>query len=40
VTLALEPNVCVPDCDQQDQIARWAIRTSVEIRNSGRLELR
>jgi hypothetical protein len=39
VQLQLE-DACVPDCDQGDYVNRWALRTTVEIRNSGRLQLR
>jgi prepilin-type N-terminal cleavage/methylation domain-containing protein len=40
VRLELE-NRCVPECDGvRDHVARWAVRTSVEIRNSGRMEIR
>jgi prepilin-type N-terminal cleavage/methylation domain-containing protein len=41
VTLALEPGRCVPaGCGGAgDGVSRWVIRTSVEVRNSGRMAL-
>ena len=39
VELELEPGNCLPSCNTRDHIPRRALRLSVEIRNSGRLEL-
>lgn len=37
ITLALETGSCLPACGQSDSIARYAVRTSVEIKNASRL---
>lgn len=39
VNLQLAPGNCLPDCGDRDTVARRALRTSVEVRNSGRLRL-
>ncbi len=40
IQLQLEPTICAPaPCGARDQIGRRALRTSVEVRNSGRMQL-
>ncbi|MCC7383004.1 MAG: prepilin-type N-terminal cleavage/methylation domain-containing protein [Deltaproteobacteria bacterium] len=38
--LRLEPGTCIPACNTKDRIRREVFRTSVEIKNSGRMALR
>lgn len=40
VPLRLEEGTCVPSCGTRDQIDRRAFRTSVEIKNTGRMRMR
>lgn len=39
INLQLAPGRCLPECGQRDTVSRRALRTSVEVRNSGRLRL-
>ncbi len=39
VDLELAPGRCLPACGQRDDVARRALRTSIEIRNSGRMRM-
>ncbi|MBK8014483.1 MAG: prepilin-type N-terminal cleavage/methylation domain-containing protein [Deltaproteobacteria bacterium] len=39
VSLELESGMCVPDGCQRDRYAREAVRLSVEVRNSGRMQM-
>jgi hypothetical protein len=39
IPLELEPGSCLPSCGARDYVPRRAMRPSVEVRNSGRLQL-
>lgn len=40
VQMALEPSMCLPGCGTKDNVYRKVIRTSVELKNTGRMRYR